>query len=317
MACLDGADHRRVRGAAQPAFTPSRIRALTARIQELADDLLNELAFEQDPNLHQVASQLPLLVIMDLLGAPRADAERLRQLSRLGRWKREYPWAPASVRRGHADLQESHAYFAALVEQHRREPRENLTSALIEAHDAGAVDDEELPVQLEQLVLAAHETTRTLLAGGMLELLLHREQWEKLCADPTVASTAVEEILRFTPPVPLLLRIAQEELDVAGVQVPKGWMVMVQIEAANRDEGAFVEPDRFDIARTPNDHLTFGHGAHFCLGAPLARLEAHAFISGLALRYPDIEFAVPRDDVESVTRPSGRRIESLPVKLHA
>lgn len=293
---LDPPDHTRLRRLVAQAFTARRVEQLRPTIERLTADLLEAAGSEMDV-VDELAYPLPLTVIADLLGVPREDMPRLREWSAvLTRALDPYialTGQPAEgLERRMAVLIEFREYFQRLVERRRREPGDDLVSALTAVQDGGdRLSSQELLSTCVLLLVAGHETTVNLIANGVLALLRNPAQFAMLAADPGLAPGVVEEVLRYDPPVQLLMRIAGEDLTVGGTTVPSGSMVLLLLAAANRDPAVNPEPDRFDIARAQLRHLAFGFGIHFCLGAPLARLEAQVAFAAFARRFPRAQAA--------------------------
>jgi cytochrome P450 len=317
LASHDGPEHRRLRGACTPMFTRSNMRTFEARVQELTDQLLDELEQQEEPDFYSFAWQLPVLAMMDLIGAPREDANLVKRLSDdLLAWFWALPWQPENVRASYEALQQFKEYVARLVEDHRKHPRQDLTMHLIAALDAGTITDDELPAQITLFIFGGHETTEDLLSKGLLALLTERDQFERLVADPSLAPSAVEEIVRYENVVILMQRVAKVDVELEGVQIPAGSNLTLYNPAANRDPAVFADPDRLDIGRKPNEHIGWGQAAHFCIGAPLARLEGATAFATIARRYPGLELRVPRMEVEVVRQPPRMRAEfTVPVSL--
>ena len=208
-------------------------------------------------------------------------------------------------------------YLRQFFKMRRRDPRDDLATALIQAEEAGdKLSEDELLAMVFLLLIAGHETTVNLIGNGMLALLEHPDEMNKLRRDPALIKTAVEELLRYTSPVFMSTeRYAREDLDLHGVTIPRGGMTLGVIGSANRDETVFENPDELDITREPNKHLSFGQGIHFCLGAPLARLEGEIAINTLLRRMPDLHLSVATESLR--WRPSMvlRGLESLPVSF--
>jgi cytochrome P450 PksS len=208
-------------------------------------------------------------------------------------------------------------YLRRFIEKRRRDPREDLVSALIQAEEAGdKLSEDELLAMVFLLLIAGHETTVNLIGTGMLALLEHPEQMDKLRQSPAIIKTAIEELLRYTSPVFMSTeRYAREDLKIKGVTISRGGMTLGVIGSANRDETVFENADALDIAREPNKHLSFGQGIHFCVGAPLARLEAQIAINTLLRRMPDLQLSVPSDSLR--WRPSMilRGLETVPASF--
>jgi cytochrome P450 len=207
-------------------------------------------------------------------------------------------------------------YFNGLFDARRADPRDDLLTALVKVEEEGdKLSEEELRAMVLLLFVAGHETTMNLIGNGLFALLTNRDQWDRLVADPSLVPSAVEECLRYDGPVHLTGRIATTDLEIAGHQFHKGEQVVTLLAAANRDPARFPDPDRFDVARQDNQHLTFSHGIHYCLGAALARLEGQVVFSRLVERYPDIELACDPDTVQYRPHFVLRGLQTLPVRL--
>ena len=287
----DAPDHTRLRALVSKAFTPKAITALAGRVRGIVDWLLDAApAAGVMDVVESLACPLPVIVIAEMLGVPAADRDRFKQ------WSNEVSvvfagdlglLGEASVRRAAAAREELVEYLAAAVAERRRSPRDDLLTALIAAEEGGGrLTEEELYSTAVLLMIAGNETTTNLIGNGINVLLRHPEQLERVRADPGSIPRAIEEILRFDSPVQLTTRLAKRDVDLAGVRIPAGDWVYLVLGAANRDPDQFPDPDRFDIERLSNKHVSFGGGPHFCLGAPLARLEALVAIRSLCERYP-------------------------------
>jgi cytochrome P450 len=314
----DPPDHTRLRGLVSKAFTPRVIEQLRPHIQQIVDGLLDKV--EGDPGMdliEQFAYPLPVIVICEMLGVPVEDHERFkgwgldiaRGLDAI-LLPPDSPVAERSVtaRRALAD------YFRGLIAQRRRAPREDMLSGLIAAEEAGdKLSEEELLATCILLLVAGHETTVNLIGNGSLALLRHPDQRKRLQEDPSLITTAVEELLRFDGPVQRTARIPSEDVTFGGKTIGKGEMVMPFIGAADRDPAQFPDPDRLDIGRTENRHIAFGWGIHFCIGAPLARLEGQIAINTLLKRKPKLALATDRPEHrQSLTL---RGLSRLPVSF--
>ncbi|HET6793440.1 MAG TPA: cytochrome P450 [Acidimicrobiales bacterium] len=286
----DPPDHTRLRRIAGKAFTVRAVEAMRPRIAATVDRLLDAVASDGGADVVEaLAFPLPVSVISDMLGVPSGDhamlrawtAEAVKALDPSDDLTVLFPAAEA--------LRSMRPYFDELVEQRRRSPGDDLLSALLAAEDAGdrLSHDEVLDTAI-LLFGAGHETTVNLISGGLLNLLRHPDQLERLRADPALIGPAVEELLRFGPPVQMTARIATTDLEVAGERVDKGVELMVLLAAANRDPEVFDRPDELDVARPDNRHLSFGGGIHLCLGAPLARIEAQEAIGRMVARFPGL-----------------------------
>jgi cytochrome P450 len=319
MLNVDPPDHTRLRKLVAPAFMPSRMAALEPSIRQIADELLSRLEAEgSDAVVDLVAGfahPLPFSVIGELLGVPATDRDRLHGWFQtlLAPWTGNPPPEVVAASDGIV------GYLADLVEAKRHVPGDDLVSVLLAASDDGdRLSHQELLSSLFQLIVAGQDTTTSLIGNGVVALLDHPDQLGVLQADLSKVPQAVEELVRFTAPVPhATFRVTTETVDVDGVEIPAHRQVLVCLAAANRDPDTFGDADRLDIRRSKRSHLGFGHGIHFCLGAPLARLEAHVAFSALLSRFPHLRLAVPRADL-AWTHGDGlvlRGLGSLPVTL--
>ena len=315
MLLAHGADHARLRGLVSRAFTPRMVERLRPRIEQLVDELLDAAAARGEIDLlRDFAFPLPVTVIAELFGVPAEDAEALK------RWSVPLAQILDSMTRGSKLLEAEEAalamkdYLQMQFERHRARPGEGLIDGLLAARDQGdRLSEDELFAACMLLLLAGHETTTNLIGNGVLGLLRSRAEWERLCRDPDLAPAAVEECLRFDGPVQFTSRRPTRDVEMFGRRIPEEQEVMLVLAAANRDPARFPEPDRLDIGRRDDAHLAFGHGAHFCLGASLARLEATLAFRALARRFPKLELATE----ELTWRPGFaiRALTSLPVRL--
>jgi cytochrome P450 len=289
---LDPPDHSRLRKLVAKAFTPRRIALLEPRIRAITDQLLTAAGVAGHLELvSQLAYPLPVRIISELLGVPVSDHPRFAGWSaRLANSLQPgFGVAPeqAQARAAAADAasEEFAAYFRELIALRRARPESDLLSAMIAAEDAGdQLTEDELIATCVLLLVAGHETTVGLISNAILALLRHPDQFALLSEHPELASAAVEETLRYDAPVQLTGRVARDVLQVGGVTARDGALVMLLLAAAGRDPEAYAEPDRFDIRRGASNHLAFAAGPHFCLGAPLARLEATIAVGEIARR---------------------------------
>lgn len=305
---MDPPDHTRMRRLVAKAFTARRMEQLRPRAQEVVDGLLDRIV-EQGPPADLVeglALPLPITMICELLGVPVEDRDRFRDWSDAVLAITAY--TPDQIAAARDELK---AYLAELVQQRRERPTDDLLGVLVVARD----EDERLSeAELIQfgitLLVAGHETTANQIGNFIYTLLTHPEQLDALKADPSVLNPAIEELLRFTPlgSSAGFSRIALEDVELSGVLVRAGEAVVTQAAAANRDKNVFDRPDDLDFGREHNPHIAFGHGAHHCLGAQLARVELQVAVGSLVRRLPELRFAVP---VEQVPFKSGRLVRGL------
>ena len=284
----DPPDHTRLRGLVNKAFTPRVVEELRPRIQAIVDELLDAVAERGEMEvIEDLAYPLPVTVICEMLGVPVEDQELFKGWSRIlvRSLDPEVAVPPEEMRRRAQAIKAFNQYFRGLVAERRKKPSDDLLSALIAAEDEGSkLSENELLSTCSLILVAGHETTVNLVGNGVLQLLRHPDQLAKLRADPSLARSAVEEVLRFDPPVQFNARLAAEDVEIAGVKVQKGEFVILLIGAANRDPAVFNDPDTFDITRNDTNHMGFGHGIHFCLGAPLARVEGEIALRALTQR---------------------------------
>jgi len=293
---IDPPDHTRLRGLAAKAFTSKSVEALTPRIQHLVDGLLDNLAETEGPVdlIDDYAYPLPVTVICEMLGVPSEDHETFAEWSRILAASVD-PIALRSPEQ-EAELQDTIPlfvdYFENLIARRRSAPGDDLLTRLIEAEEAGErMSHGELVATSMFLLVAGHETTVNLIGNGTLALLRNRGELDRLVSDPSLDKSAIEELLRYDSPVQFTVRITLDEFDFGDAKVPPNCTVLCIIGAANRDPAAFDAPDTLDLGRADNRHLGFGGGAHFCLGAPLARLEGRIAITSLIRRFPNLQLA--------------------------
>lgn len=309
MLFMDPPAHTRLRRLVNRAFTPRAVEALRPRVQELVDGYLDAAAERGDMDvITDLARPLPVAVIAELLGV---DPELF------GGWTVEAgavldPVTPPEVL-DHLDatVGEYLDEFRAVLRARRTDPRDDLMTGLAQVDE---LSEDEIVATCTLLFEAGHETTVNLIGNGTLALLRHPDQLGRLRDDPDLIEPAVEELLRFDPPVQLTGRAALEDVEVAGERIPAGQHVVCLLAAANRDPGVFDEPDRLDLGRDPNPHLSFSAGIHFCLGAALARIEGQIALGTLVRRFPELTLA-DEDALEWRTTITLRGLRSLPVEL--
>lgn len=309
----NGVDHKRVRTAAHRYFTPKRVAELESRFQRVFDELIEPYEHGDVFDFIEVAYRLPLLVIMELLGVPREDAERVKAWGDAINPIQRNPLRPELVHGQLAAIQEQTAYVRELIERHRRSPETTgLVASVLDAADGDRLSQEELVAFFVHTLFAGHETTQHMIGNGLYTFMRHREQWELLCRDPSLATSATEEVMRFDSPVASISKITACDVELRGVRIPKGITVLLMMAAADRDPEVFDEPERFDITRTPNDHLALGFGPHFCLGASLARVEGKIVFGTLARRFPELQLAVSGEELRF--HPGIRGLDELPIR---
>jgi cytochrome P450 len=291
----DPPNHTRLRKLVSKAFTPRAIERLRARAQGVADECIDHVrarGAEMDV-IADLALPVPSTMICEMMGVPLADRDRFTEWTAQATHLLAALFAPPDVlERGMAAALALREYFQALIADRRQNLGDDILSELIRAEEAGdRLSGTELLSQSVGLLIAGFETTIGLIGNGVLALLRHPDELRKLVADPSLIASAVEECLRYDGPILLTPRFVRQDTEIAGKVIPKDAQVWVMIAAANRDPARFSDPDRFDIARPDNAHLAFGGGAHFCLGAHLARMEAQVAIGAFVRRLAEPELA--------------------------
>lgn len=302
----DGEEHTRFRVPLTKAFAPARMRAMKPFIQQVANELID--AFIEDGRaeiISQFAYPLALQVVFSLLGIPGQDIEQARQWSQ--DWlaimstqldeERQVQCARSTVAFQH--------YLSRLLAQRREHPQDDLISTLpiFCAPGEDPLTETELVITLQGLILAGHESTTNMIGTGLLLLLEDPTQWQKLCSHPELIPSTVEEILRFDAPIQMFARMTTREVTVGGVTLPEDAGLLLIYGSGNRDEGVFADANQFQLQRTPNHHLAFGHGVHFCVGAALARLEGLVAFEILTSRLPNLRLV------------SGQQLSHIPTLL--
>ena len=298
MLFRDPPDHTRLRALVSKAFTPRTIEVMRDHIQGIVDRLLDRALGQGGMDvIEDLAYPLPVTVICEMLGVPVDDhasirgwsADIARSLDAIG-----LPSDVSVVERGRVARRALADYFRALVPVRRARPQADLLSGLLAAEEQGdKLTEPEIIAMCLLLFIAGHETTVNLIGIGTLALLRHPEQLARLRADPSLVPSAVEELLRYDSPVQRTARIASTDVDLAGHHIGKGTMVVTALGAANRDPAQFADPDRLDVTRRDVRHISFGYGIHFCLGAPLARVEGQLALGTLLRRAPRLVLAEP------------------------
>ncbi len=317
MLFADAPDHTRLRKLVNLAFTPRRVETLAPRIQTIADDLLDQVAGQDSFDLiDDYAFPLPITVIMEMLGIPQADRDKM------------HDWTKAIIAPGRFGItlkgrkQRMRAfveYLGETFEQRRQEPQDDLITGLVQAEaDGERLSEAELSSMVALLFVTGHETVVNLIGNGMLALLAHPDQLAMLQADHSLIDQAVEEMLRFDGPVETsTTRWAAKDVTLHGQNIKRGDVVRVVMTSANRDEQAHDRPDVFDITRPliSQNHVAFGKGIHYCLGAPLARLEGRIAILTLLRRFPHLSLGTPLDQTQWHTGVTFRGLKSLEVRV--
>jgi cholest-4-en-3-one 26-monooxygenase len=291
MLNMDPPRHTKLRGLINKGFTPRMVARLTPPIQQFCDDIIDGVCERGECDfVTEIAAELPLRVIAELLGIPQSDRHQIFEWSNTMIGSDDPEWQRSPDESMEAAMA-MYAYANEMAVERRDTPRDDLVSALMRAEvDGERLTEMEFDVFFLLLAVAGNETTRNLIAGGMLALIEHPDQRRRLLEDPTLLDSAVEEMLRWVTPVMQFQRTAQRDSQVAGQHISEGDRVALFYVSANRDEAVFDRPDQFDVGRRPNDHLSFGGGGpHFCLGANLARLEIRVMFEALLGRLPDIE----------------------------
>ena len=309
----DPPDHTRLRTLVNKAFTPRSIRQLSARIQELVDGLFDDVEGRGEMEaITDFAYPLPITVIAEMLGVPAQDRDFFRDASQkiaVALGPIEDMQVALRALEGRNQLVE---YFNALIPKRKADPRDDLLTALLAVEDDGDVlSHGELLAMLLLLLVAGHETTVNLIGNGLLALLRHPDQFERLRTEEGIGRQAIEELLRYDSPVQMTGRIAKRDVVIGGQPVKAGQFVSTIVASANRDPEVFEDPDTLNLTRDPCNHLSFSAGIHFCLGAQLARLEGQIALTTLVRRFPTLQLAT--EDLRWRPAPILRGLEALPV----
>ncbi len=310
--------HTRLRSSISKAFTSrASVEALEPGIAAVVDELLSGVLARGEMDLvHDFAYPLTTAVIGAMLGMPREDLHRVQ------------PWAEGVApimfmtlgeknryQRARVQLDDMAHYFSELLRERQAHPKEDLMTALAESIAHGELSEREVIATAMVVIFGGHETTKDLLGNGVLALLRDQDARRQLQDDPGLMGTAIEELLRFDSPAKSTVRWASEETEICGQRVEKGQRILMFWSGANRDPAQFHEPDRLDLARSPNQHLAFGKGVHYCVGAPVARLEARLALRALLDRFPAMKLAVPESELSWHPTIIMRSLTSLPVAL--
>lgn len=312
MLDLDAPDHTRLKGLVHQGFTPRLIGQMQGRIHSLAHELIDQAQAKGKLELiHDFAVQVPLTIICEMLGIPQQDRARFQRWSSVA----VSMSTPLDGLLAMPSLYQFVKYLRCLIQQRRLEPQDDLISALVQAKsETSSLSEDELIAMVTILLIAGHETTVNLIGTGVLALLTHPEQLKLLRTQPALMKSAVEELTRFTAPALLATeRYAREDLEVAGTHIPQGELVFAAIGSANRDPSRFENPNLLQLERSNNKHLGFGQGIHYCVGAPLARLEASIAFQVLLERLPNLRLAVQTEALRWNTGLVTRGVKALPV----
>jgi len=317
MIMMDPPRHVRLRRLVNKGFTPRMAAALEPSVREITNGLLDGIAPRGTCDfVTDVAAMLPLAVICAMMGIPREDWALMFDLTNrgLGPADPEYQTVPGDARETSEQAsREMLTYFSAKATERRQDRRDDLISVLVGAEiDGEAISEEELLYFCNLLILAGNETTRNAISGGLLALLEYPDQMARLRADSTLLPTAVEEILRWTSPVTHMMRYVTRDVELHGQLLRAGERVLLWYPSANRDEDVFPNANSFDVGRTPNEHIAFGIGEHFCLGAGFARVEVRVMIETLLARFSDIALA---GEVERLRSSFIGGIKHMPVRF--
>jgi len=315
MITADGADHRRLRTLIHKAFTPKAITALEGSIESLTHGLLDKAEAKGEVDLiTDFARPIPVAVIAAMVGV---DTDQVPKFARYIRAITEGFGGITLLRTLLWDLPQATKLVRGLIAEKRKRPADDILTGLIDAEEDGErLNEDELTAMVFLLIIAGHETTYNLITNAVYTLLTHPDQLRRLRDDPSLIDRAIEEVMRFNGPIHSTKpEYATEELTISGVAIPKGSIVLPLLGSANRDEAAFANADVFDVGRTPNRHLGFGIGVHYCLGAPLARMEAKIALLALIERNPKLRFAVRPETIELAVRPGWHQYKTLPLVL--
>ena len=290
--------HTRLRRLVSRDFTPRRIREMEPRIREIAKQLIDAASRKGEFEVMSIANALPVMVIAEMLGVPPDHYEQFKHWSdTVVSGDNTLPGTPLPDE-FHAATKALRDYFAEEIERRRKQPGTDLVSALVAAHDdAEAMTADELLAFVLLLLLAGNETTTNLIGNGMLALGRNPEQMDLLRQHPEMMPRAIEEILRYDGPVQSTIRFTTENVNLGGTELPANLGCFIIVAAANRDPAQFADPDRFDISREPRDHVALGEGIHFCIGAPLARMEGAIAIGAMLERFPRLRLKNPNAEV--------------------
>lgn len=314
MIVEDDPEHRRLRNLVHKAFTPRSLQKISARVEEITHELLDKAGTGKVDLMEAYALPIPVTVIREMMGVDSADIDELRNsISALTDGLSGFTIFKTLV----WDMPKSSRFIKRMIEHKRQNPSDDILTGLIQAEEDGdSLSEEELIAMVYLIIIAGYETTVHLINNSVITLLTHSDQLERLRLEPELMDSAVEEMLRFSGPIEgTKPSYASEDIEIAGVTIPKGETVIPLLGSANRDPRQFPNPDVFDIARSPNRHLGFSQGIHYCLGAPLARLETKLALTTLLERSPNLQLAIRPDELDVQNFPGWVRHKSVPVIL--
>ncbi|HZP79809.1 MAG TPA: cytochrome P450 [Pseudolabrys sp.] len=316
LSATDNPLHDHIRLIVNQVWTPGQAEKRRLKIRKFIHDLLDEAEKKSEIDfIKDFTLPLPIKVILDYLDFPHEDWEEIKEYS--DRWLTYHFGGgndPERWQSGVDGIKGLTDYVTPRVKERRANPTDDYISALIKSEWKGdRLTDEEIIVHCANLLFAGHETTTNLLANGLHLLMTHRDQWDRICKDPSLIPLAVEEIVRMEGAIKSMLRYALEDVEIKGKTIRKGDLVLLVAAAANRDSAKYTDPQKVDVGRRPNPHLGFGQGIHICLGAPLARLEGHETYLALSQRFPGMRLATDKFEYHAIMR--GRALKALPVTL--
>jgi cytochrome P450 len=314
MLLEDEPEHRRLRNLVHKAFTPRTVAQMSARMEHLTHELLDKAAKKGEVDLmDDYALPIPATIIAEMVGVPKEDERVFLEFSHA----LANPVSVKTIASWYFGIRGLMKYSRTLIAKRRANPQDDLLSGLILAEDEGQkLTEDELISMVLLLVLAGYETTVNLISNATKALLEHPEQLSLLRAQPALMDSMIEEVIRYDGPVQSTKPMYNtESITLHGVTIPRGATVFPLLGSANRDETVFERANQFDITRSPNKHVGFGQGIHYCLGAPLARLESKVALTNLLERFPDLRLAVAPEQIRYLPRPMMHRLERLPVAL--
>ena len=314
VVAVDPPDHTRLRGLVSRVFTPRRVNQIAPQVYRVAHSLADRMADSAEIDFYEsFAQRLPLTIICSMLGIPEVDHSQMQCWTEAINAASGIPRVSARAAADDA-IQSMGLYVEALVADRRRHPKTDLLTTLVESHDHDErLSADELPAMVIQILVAGHETTRNLIGNGLFTLVRHPDQMADLRSNPSLIENAVEEVIRYEPSLIWVARVAKQPVELAGAEVDAGELILLNLAAANRDPQVHEEPQNFDVRRQGIRVLSFGMGAHFCIGASLARLEGRIAFEVLLNRFSEIHFSGPEPRFAAYT--ALRTLESLSLSL--